>query len=155
MTDALRIDSGQDLGRSRRALDLVLGSVAMLPILGAGADVWIAPAGLAFTVSLVTIWTGVLLAFFAGVRRGLTFSELGGARPLELLTMLWLFALGLGAVVFQSVSLSMIGLASVALLDARASWLREAPDYFLWFRPAQMTVALLSLLAVLVRQHAA
>jgi hypothetical protein len=51
--------------------------------------------------SAAAVWSGVLLAFLAGVRRGLTFSEAAGARNDEILSMLWVFLCGIAALLLS------------------------------------------------------
>ena len=147
-----RIRRSDDLGRARRGFDLLLGSSAVAPIVAAGILVWVAPIGLAAVVrTLAVIWSGALLAFFAGVRRGLTFSEAGGGHPGELLAMLGFFICGVAAIVLLSPLLAAIGLAAVGALDAWSGRRREAPPYFSVFRPPQMALAVLALAALKLR----
>ncbi len=94
---------------------------------------------------MVVLWSGVLLTFFAGVRRGLSFSELDGAKPSELVSMLWLFILGFLTVVVQSSELAIFGFASVGVLDVLAARRLQVPAYFGRFRPAQTALAVVGL----------
>ena len=153
MIDATdRIERSEDLGRSKRGFDLLLGSSAIVPILACAMLVWIDPTAPRNLVrALVVIWTGSLLAFFAGVRRGLTFSEAGGGRPGELATMLGFFSLGVIAIVLLSPILAAIGLAAVGALDAWSARRRESPPYFSVFRPPQMALGVLALAAIQLR----
>jgi hypothetical protein len=148
-----RIRNGADLGAAKRGLDLALGCAAMAPILGVGVAVWILPqtAGVALAI-LAVMWSGALLTFFAGVRRGLSFSELGGARPSELASMLWLFVMGVLTLIFESPLLGAIGFASLAALDTLAARRLQAPPYFKRFRPVQMLVGTLGLTVILARE---
>ena len=153
MTDAApRISRSQDLGRARRGLDLLLGSSAVVPIVACAILVWFAPGSVAYLVrAMAVIWSGALLAFFAGVRRGLTFSEAGGGRPGELLTMLGFFVCGVAAIVLLSPVVAAVGLAAVGGLDAWSARRSEAPRYFSVFRPPQMALAAVALAAIQVR----
>ena len=153
MTDkAPRIRRSADLGRARRGFDLLLGSSAVVPILGAAIFAWSAPSGPAYVVrALSVIWSGSLLAFFAGVRRGLTFSEAGGGRPGELMTMLGFFACGVVSIVLLSPVVAAAGLAAVGALDAWSARRSESPRYFSLFRPPQMALAVLALGALQLR----
>ena len=147
-----RIERSEDLGRSRRGFDLLLGSSAIVPIVACALLVWIDPtAPRALVRALVVIWTGALLAFFAGVRRGLTFSEAGGGRPGELATMRGFFALGVAIIALLSPVLAAIGLAAVGVLDAWSGRRRESPRYFSAFRPPQMALGVIALAAVQLR----
>ena len=146
---ARRIGRSEDLGRARRGFDLLLGSSAIAPILGCAVLVWIdASAPRLLVRALAVIWTGSLLAFFAGVRRGLTFSEAGGGRTSELATMLGFFAFGVMSIVLLSPILAAVGLAAVGMLDAWSARRRESPPYFSVFRPPQMVLGVLALAAL-------
>jgi hypothetical protein len=104
MTDfAQRIRSPAALGAAHRGLDLCLGVAATIPLLAAAFFVCLEPAGSSGWVrTLAVIWTSSLLTFFAGVRRGLTFSEAGGGRAFELATMLLIFMVGVLSLVLVS-----------------------------------------------------
>jgi hypothetical protein len=146
---AARIRSGGELGRAKRSFDLLLGTVALVPLLGCAALPWIAPGAPGLIVrTLSVIWASSLIAFFAGVRRGLTFSEAGGGRAGELATMLGLFFTGVASMLLCSPLLAALGLAAVGVLDAVAGRRLEAPPYFSAFRPVQMAVGALALLLV-------
>jgi hypothetical protein len=153
MTDiAHRIQSAGALGRAHRGLDLCLGVAATLPLLAAAAFVCWEPAGAgAWVRTLAVIWTSSLLTFFAGVRRGLTFSEAGGGRAFELATMLVVFVVGVLSLVLVSPAVGAAGLAGVGLLDARAGGRREAPRYFRIFRPLQMSVCVVALVLIQIK----
>jgi hypothetical protein len=144
-----RIVRSVDLGRARRGFDLLLGTSAIVPLVACAALAWFAPTAWApIGRTLAVIWAASLLAFFAGVRRGLTFSEAGGGRAGELATMLAAFALGVLSLVLVSPVIAALGLAGVGVLDAVAARRCEAPGYFVVFRPPQMLTAVLALLLV-------
>jgi len=153
MTDvAQRIQSPAALGTARRGLDLCLGVAATVPLLTAAGFVWLEPPGASVWVrTLAVIWTSSLLTFFAGVRRGLTFSEAGGGRAFELATMLFLFMTGVVTLVLVSPAIGAAGLAAVGLLDARSGARLEAPRYFRMFRPVQMGVCVIALALIQIR----
>ncbi len=145
----MRVPVGSDLGRSRRGFDLLLGTLSLVPLIACAALTWLTPIGARSLVrTLAVIWAGSLLAFFAGVRRGLTFSEAGGGRATELATMLAAFGVGVISLVLVSPLLAATGLAGVGVLDAVAARRREAPGYFVVFRPPQMLAAVAALLIV-------
>ena len=149
---APRITDSADLGRAKRGVDLLLGSVSVVPLVALAALAWTAsPAPQVFIKTLAVIWAGSLLAFFAGVRRGLTFSEAGGGRPGELLTMLGFFFVGIASLVLLSPVLAAAGLAAVGGFDAWAGRRREAPPYFSVFRPPQMALGALALGLIALR----
>ncbi len=152
MSRSRRITKGADLGRTHRWLDLILGVSALVPLFGAAVDVWLTASDVSFISSLAMLWSGALLAFFAGVRRGLTFSEAGGARPFELISMLWLFVMGAATVILESAATAVVGFMSVGVLDVVAARAEEAPPYFRLFRPVQMAFASLCLCAIVVRE---
>jgi hypothetical protein len=153
MTDvAQRIQSPAALGSAHRGLDLCLGVAATVPLLAAAALVCLQPAGSSVWVrTLAVIWTSSLLTFFAGVRRGLTFSEAGGGRASELATMLCLFMIGVFGLVLVSPAIDAAGLAVVGLLDARSGARLEAPRYFRIFRPVQMGACVIALVLIQIR----
>jgi uncharacterized membrane protein len=147
-----RIRRSADLGRAKRSFDLLLGSVSMAPLVALAILAWAAPALPAvFVRTLAVIWAGALLTFFAGVRRGLTFSEAGGGRPSELATMLGVFFVGVVSLILLSPVLAALGLAGVAVLDAMAARRQQAPLYFSVFRPPQLGLGALSLLAIALK----
>jgi len=154
---ARRIHSPQALGRAHRGLDLGLGVAATLPILAAAIVVWVQPAGLnawapsGWVRTLAVIWSSSLLTFFAGVRRGLTFSEAGGGRTFELATMLFVFVIGVLSLVLVSPALSAVGLAAVGVLDALSGARLEAPRYFQIFRPIQTGACVIALALIQIR----
>ena len=151
---AERVPDSAELGRARLGFDLLLGTSALVPLLVCAALAWLAPgAPQPLLRTLAVIWAASLLAFFAGVRRGLTFSEAGGGRATELATMLATFGLGVLSLVLVSPALAALGLAGVGVLDAMAARRREAPGYFVVFRPPQMLTAVVALL--LVQAHRA
>lgn len=152
-TTTQRISTGAQLGIAKRGVDLALGSAALIPILLIGLAVWIVPQTTGVSLAILAVmWSGALLTFFAGVRRGLSFSEKGGARVSELTTMLCLFSLGMLTLIFESPLIGMIGFASLAVLDSLAARRLQAPSYFQKFRPVQMLAAMLGLTLILARE---
>lgn len=135
-------------------LSLVFGYGAMVPILIGAAIVWLAPFPWpAVATSLTVLWAGAILIFLAGVRRGLAFRTPGGERASQMVTMGWLFAVGVAAFLFRTpvgaLSALILGYASIAVLDPIAARREEAPLHFATLRPRQMLVALIGLVALL------
>ena len=149
MTQAgpLRVARSQDLGRARRWVDLALGVSALLPVAGLAWAAVAVPGGQGPAVvrTLTAIWAGALLAFFSGVRRGLSFSEAAGARAAEIVTLLVVFTAGVATLLFRSPAAGAAGFTLVAVLDALAARRREAPHYFGLFRPVQLGAGALGL----------
>lgn len=138
-----RVPRSEDLGRAGRRGDLVLAWAAVVPVALLAWAAWAVRDGDGpeWVSTLAAIWSGALLAFFSGVRRGLTFSEAAGARPAEVATFLALFALGVLTLLFRSPALGTVGLALTGLVDALAARRREAPVYFGALRPVQLGLA--------------
>ena len=150
MAQAQRLVDARDLGRPKQGLDLALGICAVLPLVLLAAYVLlVGPSSLAET--LAVIWSACLLGFFAGVRRGLTFSEASGGRAPELLSMLAVFFAGVLTLLLGSPLVAAAGFACVGALDALAARRREAPGYFIVLRPLQMAVCVAALLAITLR----
>jgi hypothetical protein len=99
-------------------LDPLLAWAAVAPLaLGAGAA-WLAPGPWRATaMSLTLVWGGALLAYQAGLRRGLA-----GDNPR--LPAIWLFILALGSMLalepFTSLALLIVGYSSLAVIVRRA-----------------------------------
>lgn len=146
---AFRIDESAQVP----VLGLLLGSGAMVPFVLGAAAAWTGPEQ-ASAVRLTIVWGGAVLAFLAGVRRGLSFRTPGGERPAQLGTMLALFVLALAALVVPwpvvSVILLMVGYGVIAVADPIAARRREVPLFFARLRPVQMVVPVACLGAVLV-----
>ena len=87
-------------------------------------------------------------AAVAGVRRGVSFFTAGGPRPAQVATSLWLFLLGLAALMLPArlaLPVAAAGYLSVALLDPLAAAQGEVPTYFRALRPPQMALFLAGL----------
>ena len=149
----LRVARSEDLGRVGKGHDLLLGWSAVVPVAMLAWAAWALPGGdgPAWTRTLAAIWSGALLAFFSGVRRGLSFSEARGARPAEIVTLLVLFAAGVLTLLFRSPAFGAAGLALTAVFDVLAARRREAPAYFGAFRPVQLGLAALGLAWIALR----
>jgi hypothetical protein len=97
--------------------DPLLAWSAVAPLaLGAGAA-WLAPgAWRATAMSLTLVWAGAILAYQAGVRRGL-------AGETSRLPALWLFVLAVGSMValepLTSLAILILGYVSLAMIVRR------------------------------------
>ena len=135
---------------------LLLAYAAMVPIVGGAVACLVvtgATAGVA--VHLTIIWSGAVLCFLSGVRRGLSFRQEGGPLLSQLATMLWLFVLGAGSLLspfaLASLVMQLLGYSTMAIYDPRAAQDGEAPRYFQRLRPVQMLIPIVSLIVVIVR----
>ncbi|MBE7220624.1 MAG: hypothetical protein INR64_19310 [Caulobacteraceae bacterium] len=148
-----RVADAAALGQGDRRLDLALGSLAFAPLVLAALGVWIAPrSALTLFVTVgVDAWAGGLLCFWAGVRRGLTFSERRGAAAAEIATFLAVFFVGVAGIALSLPWLLALGFVAAGAADLAAARRAQAPTYFRRLRPAQAVVGALSLLAVAAR----
>jgi hypothetical protein len=153
VTDLAPGDADRD--PSPPGLSLLFGYGPMLPIVAAAIAGWTLPRTGWPIACLGLVWAAAILLFLAGVRRGLAFRTPGGERIGEMATMIWLFLLGLAALVAiplwgaASAGLLAIGYASVAILDPIAALREEAPAHFARLRPPQMALGLCGILALM------
>lgn len=152
--------SGRALGVREAAeghlLDRVLGWGATAPLAACAAAAWLSAGSIrAVVMSLAIIWGGAVLVFLAGVRRGLGVGVPGGLRSSQIVFMLWTFALAFGSMIalqpLTSLGLLILGFAGMALWGRAAALREEVPISFAGLRPAQMSLAALSLCAVAAR----
>lgn len=134
-------------------LSLALGSAPVLTLAACAAAVWLLPPFWSEKLAQAAlVWAGAILAFLAGVRRGLSFRTAHGPTPAQLLTMLWLFVLAVAALLLPwhlvAIVSLLIGYASVFVLDPVAAGHDEVPRFFARLRPPQMLVAIVSLLVL-------
>ncbi|BCI70997.1 putative membrane protein [Sphingomonas sp. S17] len=130
----------------RLSLIFGYGPILVLPLAALG--VW---AGLPLALVIGQIWGAAILAFLAGVARGLSFFTPGGPHVSQMLTMILRFSLGLLALVASppvGLALLLIGYASIAVTDPWLARWGGAPRHFARLRPPQMVVALVGLLAL-------
>ena len=95
-------------------------------------------------------WGAAILAFLAGVRRGLSFRTPGGERPAQIMTVIYLYLLAIGALLVplpMALALLVMGFVSLGILDPGAARRQEAPLFFARLRPLQMAVPVCSLAA--------
>jgi len=133
---------------------LVLAYAAMVPILaGAMACLLLHGNEAALAVHLTVTWSGAVLCFLSGVRRGLSFRQPGGPLLSQLAAMLWLFVLGVASLLSPlrvfSLVLQILGYATMAFYDPMAAREGEAPRYFQRLRPMQMVIPITSLALIL------
>ena len=137
-------------------LSIVLGYGPMLPIVLGAAVVWVFTGALRTeAIGLTMIWASAILAFLAGVRRGLSFRTEGGPAVAQIATMFCLFVLALGALLAGehglfalSAALLTIGFLAMLLLDPIAAAQGQAPTFFARLRPPQLAIAVVSLAAL-------
>ena len=138
-------------------LSIVLGYGPMLPFVAGAAAVWLSTGPIRLEIITTTVlWAGSILAFLAGVRRGLSFRTQGGPTVAQIATMFVLFVLALGALatlvhgwLLSSLILLLVGFATLLALDPVAAARGEAPEFFARLRPPQIAIAVASLAALL------
>ena len=138
-------------------LSLVLGYGPMLPFVAGAVAAWTTVAALRNEAILLTLlWAASILAFLAGVRRGLSFRTEGGPAPAQIATMFCVFVLALGAVIAAAhdvsgtaATLLLIGFSALWVLDPIAARAGQAPLFFRRLRPPQLAIAVASLAALL------
>jgi len=135
-------------------LSLILGYCAMLPFAIGALAAWLLAGAAAPATDLVVLWGGAILAFLAGVRRGLSFRTDGGPTAAQIGMTLWLFILGLSALALPSRTVALVlllaGYASLMPLDPWAARRGEVPLFFEHLRPVQMTIPVFSLAGLLI-----
>lgn len=149
-------DGTEDPEASPPWISLLLAYVAMLPIVaGTIASLLVGPGVAAALIRLTIIWSGAVLCFLAGVRRGLSFRQEGGPTVAQLGVMMGQFVLGVAALLspwlMPSLCLLLLGYASLAWLDPIAAHRHEAPLYFARLRPTQMLIPVAALIVLLLR----
>lgn len=120
---------------------------------------WLVPAPWRVEAILLScVWASSILAFLAGVRRGLSFRTEGGPALAQIATMFCLFVLALAALVAVmhgrttlAIAIDIIGFAAIMVLDPVAARKGQAPLSFARLRPPQMAIVLVSLIALFVR----
>ena len=138
-------------------LSVVLGYGPMIPFVVGAILAWVTRGAIRAEIVLLTIiWAASILAFLAGVRRGLSFRTEGGPAVAQLVTMFGLYVLALAALVLvveglalASVALLLVGFAAIAVLDPIAARKGEAPLFFARLRPTQISIAVAGLAALL------
>ena len=138
-------------------LSVVLGYGPMLPFLAGAGAVWTLNGfwrGESFLLTM--IWANAILAFLAGVRRGLSFRTQGGPTLTQIATMFGVFVLALASLLAlvhdvprTSVGATLLGFAAMSVLDPIAAARGEAPLFFARLRPPQLAIAVVGLAALL------
>ena len=134
-------------------LGMIFGWGPMVPFVVGAIAAWTFHDATA--IRLTIIWGGAILAFLAGVRRGLSFRTPGGEAFAQIATMLLLFTLALAALAspwpIPAVMMLLAGYITVAILDPRAAARRQVPLFFARLRPIQMMVPIASLAVIICR----
>ena len=104
-------------------LEQILDVLVLAPLLGGAAVAWLSAGTLrAGAMSVALIWGGAVLAYHAGVRRGLDVGSVGSGRR-RLGPTLWLFALAAGSMAaadaVTSFVLLILGYLSLAVIARR------------------------------------
>lgn len=134
-------------------MDVALAWGTVAPFVACALAAWLTRgAAQAVAMSLAIIWGGAILAFAAGVRRGL---GLRNSRWAQVAVVLWAFVLAFGSMIalkpLTSLGLLILGYSSLALLAHHSARRTEVPPPFGRFRAVQMAVAALCLCAVAAR----
>lgn len=137
-------------------LSLVLGYGAALPFILGAVGAWLLDGVLArAVVEVTTLWGAAILAFLAGVRRGLSFRTDGGPTAAQITVMGWLFACALAALLIPPLpvvlAIELAAFLSLAVIDPWAARRGEAPLFFTRLRPVQMPLIAAALGACLAR----
>lgn len=139
--------------RQTPALGGILAWLAMVPLaVAAMLSITAVPPWPALALRFAGLWSGALLTFFAGVRRGVSFRTEGGPRPGQIVEMLLLFGLGVAALagpVPWGLLFGLAGFVSMAILDPAAASRGELPAFFARLRPVQMILPVTSLAVLL------
>ncbi len=154
MSDERRIDTTER--REVPWLSVLLGYGPMLPLVLGAAGAWLLAGPLrSADIQLTLLFAATILAFLAGVRRGLSFRTAGGPTAAQIGTMLALFILALASLacllrarLLSAAVLLAVGFTVTAALDPIAARTGEAPLFFARLRPTQMPIAAASLVAI-------
>lgn len=138
---------------------IVFGFGPMLPLVAAALGASLLPAPWpAHAQALAILYGALILAFVAGVRRGYGFGVPRVATGTAIAAMLAYFVPAGLAVLLDwagrpvaAIAILALGYAAVLLLDRRAANAGDALADFARLRPPQMAIAIISLLALLVR----
>jgi hypothetical protein len=136
-------------------LSLLLGWAAMAPFPLLAAAAALAPPSAQLAAASAGLWGGAILAFLAGVRRGVSFRQPGGPVARQIVIMGAHFTLALLALALvtagrpgPAAGLLALSYASLAVTDRAGAKAGTMPLHFIRLRPAQAAVATLSLIVV-------
>jgi hypothetical protein len=138
-------------------LSLLLGWGAMAPFPAFAALAALPPPWPPHAAWAAGLWGGAILAFLAGVRRGVSFRQPGGPAPRQIVIMGGHFAFALAGLALVAAGLPgpacgllTLPYASLAITDRAGAKAGTMPLHFARLRPAQSAVATVSLAAVAV-----
>lgn len=140
-------------------LDYLFAFGPMVPFAAGAVAAWSLSGSLsALAVQATALWGAAILLFLSGVRRGLSFRTEGGPTWAQMATMIAFFLLGLGALACiwldamrPALIVLLAGYALIFILDPIAAHRGEAPLYFARLRRMQIPIALISLIALVLR----
>ncbi|WP_031341927.1 DUF3429 domain-containing protein [Novosphingobium lindaniclasticum] len=146
-------------GRPAIPLDSrIFGYGPMLPFVAGALACWFVPRWSGVAVDLTIIWGALILAFLGGVRRGFGFGDPAASTRAEILTMMVYVSLGGLALILATAGSPVTALAVLAagyivvpIADTIGAAKGDVPAYFAALRPKQMSIAIVSLLAILVK----
>lgn len=142
----------EDPRHSHLGRDVALGLATLLPLFACATLAFMPTiAPVIITRTLAVIWASGLLAFSAGVRRGLSFTTSTDSGGHSVMTQLALFGAAMLSMMFCSPVFAAIGLVGVGALDALAARRVQAPAYFTPLRPIQMALGAAAMLIVQIR----
>lgn len=152
-------DPGSDQASAIPLDSLIFGYGPMVPFVAAAVGAWSLPAPWpGFAIVLAIIWGALILSFVAGVRRGFGFGARTASTGAEIVAAIAYFVPAGVSLLFVSFGqpapalwVLVIGFAVVILLDRRAARQGDAPVYFRRLRLPQMSIAILSLVALALR----
>jgi uncharacterized protein DUF3429 len=135
-------------------LDILFGFGPTVPfVAGAVLAWWLPQPSRMIALQLVGLWGSAILLFLSGVRRGLSFRTERGPTWSQIVTMLALFCMGLGALAALLIDALLVallvllaGFGAVVVLDPIAAHRGEAPLYFSKLRRLQMPIVLVALI---------
>jgi len=136
---------------------LVFGYGPMAPFAAAAVGTWALPAPWPVVATgLAIIWGAIILVFVGGVRRGYGFGNAAASTIHEIATMLVYVVLGGLSLVLAdlgqpagALGLLIVGFVLAPAFDRRAAFTGDAPAYFARLRGPQMTIAVVTLAALL------
>lgn len=153
------IPNSEDACRRAPRISAWLAYVPMLLLFALCAAACLLPGAPArLAMRLAVILAASLLCFLGGVRRGLSFRQIGGATFGQLAMMLWLFFLGAAALLLPPGVPALLpllaGFAALWIADPIAARRHEAPLYFAPLRRRQMALPVFGLSALVLSRLA-